>query len=298
MNHKNRKIIAIIGPTASGKTGIGVKLAKEFDGEIISADSRQVYKGLDLGTGKDLVEFGDVKYHMIDICEPGERFTLFDYLPLARKAIKDVFKRGKVPIVVGGTGLYIQGIVEGFELKKSEIDSKHRILSREQLEKLTTLQLQKTLKKINSESYKKIDINNPHRLIRAIERAQEGNTPTKNKPDFEALQIGINWPRETLYSRIDKRVEERFEGGMLEEIEGLLKEEVCPEWLIGLGLEYREITNYVTQKTVSFEEMKQVLKYKIHQFSRRQMTWFKRFPEIVWENDYSKISKIVKDFLK
>jgi tRNA dimethylallyltransferase len=183
------------------------------------------------------------------------------------------------------------------------------------LEQLSAQELQKILKKIDPESFEKIDIKNPHRLIRAIERAQEGNIPTKRKPNFEVLQIGINWPREQLYSRIDMRVEERFKQGMLEEIEGLLKEGVCSEWLIGLGLEYREITNYIIQTSkfkpqndnlelknieqeISYGKMKDQLKLRIRQFSRRQMTWFKRFPEIVWENDYSNISKIVKDFLK
>jgi tRNA dimethylallyltransferase len=318
MKKINRKIIVIVGPTASGKTGIGVRLAKELNGEIISADSRQVYRGLDLGTGKDLAEYNGTKYHLIDICEPGVRITLFDYLPLARKAIEDIFSRGKVPIIVGGTGLYVQALTEGFQLKLNQnanLKNQNDNSKRKMLEQLSAQELQKILKKIDPESFEKIDIKNPHRLIRAIERAQEGNIPTKRKPNFEVLQIGINWPREQLYSRIDMRVEERFKQGMLEEIEGLLKEGVCSEWLIGLGLEYREITNYIIQTSkfkpqndnlelknieqeISYGKMKDQLKLRIRQFSRRQMTWFKRFPEIVWENDYSNISKIVKDFLK
>lgn len=340
MKNIKNKIIAIVGPTASGKTGIGVKLAKELGGEIVSADSRQVYKGLDLGTGKDLVEFGDVKYHLIDICESGERFTLFDYLPLARKAIEDIFSRNKLPIIVGGTGLYVQALVEGFELKKTHNSHpefisgslkdgipkqvRHDTINREQLNNLTIEQLNDLLKQLDPNLLKTVDAKNPHRLIRAIERAQEGNTPTKSKPDFEVIQIGVNWPRETLYSRIDERVEERFKEGMLEEVINLLNRGVSSEWMLGLGLEYRVITDFLIhnsqfttrlsdgqvhnkisndkipmlKQSKEFEQTKHQLKTRIHQFSRRQMTWFKRFPEIVWENDYNKISKIAKKFLK
>lgn len=351
MNIK-RKVIAIVGPTASGKTAVAVKLAKKYNGEIVSADSRQVFRCLDIGTGKDLKEYGNVKYHLIDIKNPGEKFTLFDYLPLARAAIEDIFSRGKLPIIVGGTGLYVQALVEGFQPKKqdtrnkiqtnsniqipisqtvipasagiqkrSELDSgsqatvRNDEYNREQLENLSIEQLQELLENLDSKVFEKVDKRNPHRLIRAIEKAQAGEAVTKIKPDFEVLQIGLDWPREELYKKIDQRVEERFEEGMLSEAELLLKSGVDTEWLLGLGLEYKIMTsflisndkflisnqipkpNFQFQKYQSFEVMKQELKYKSHQYAKRQLTWFRRFKEIIWLKDYQDIEKKAKAFL-
>jgi len=315
MKKNIRKIVAIVGPTASGKTAVAVKLAKKFNGEIVSADSRQVYRGLDIGTAKDgvpnqewiakktnhekenvistevekspnkrsldcarddtleylrkyLRHIDNIPQWMIDVCEPEEKFTLFDYLPLARAAIEDIFSRNKLPIIVGGTGLYIQALIEGFQLKKqetrnkkqeklqiqnnkSQINSKFKIqnsklYSREQLENKSIDQLQKILIKIYPKALSVLnDLKNPHRLIRAIEKVQAGEIVTKIKPDFEVLQIGLKWPKEVLNERIDKRVDQRFEQGMLGEIIGLLKSGVSSEWLIGLGLEYKIITDFV-----------------------------------------------------
>lgn len=330
MKNIQRKITAIVGPTASGKTAVGVKLAKEFNGEIVSADSRQVFRGLDLGTGKDLQEYKGVKYHLINIKTPGEKFALFDYLPLARAAIEDIFSRGKVPIVVGGTGLYVQALVEGFELKSGVISAEAGILkipdqvgddkySREELNNKTIEQLQNILQELDIEAYENLaDQKNPHRLIRAIEKAQGGEVVTKLKPDFEVLQIGLEWSREELNKRIDKRVDDRFEQGMLEEVEELLKSGVDSEWLLKLGLEYKIITEFLInchsevegrriseilrsaqddKTVVTFEEMKNLLKLRSHQYAKRQMTWFKRFPEIVWESDCTNIEKTVRNFL-
>ena len=350
---KKRKIIAIVGPTASGKTAIGVKLAKEFNGEIVSADSRQIFRGLDLGTGKDLSEYNGVKYHLIDICDPEDEFNLFKYLELARLVIEDIFSRGKVPIIVGGTGLYVQALVEGFELKpmdvistpqlclRAEKSSNKRSLhvgrddtggrgnnerGREQLNNLTIEQLQRILKDLKEQSFEKlVDKQNPHRLIRAIERAQSGEEMIKIKPDFEVLQIGLEWPREILNERIDRRVDERFKQGMLSEAEGLVEAGIDINWLVGLGLEYRIIGLYLLIQNLkfkiqndneklkinklivncklkienfeSFNAMKQTLKVRSHQYAKRQMTWFKRFSEIVWEIDYEKIAQLVKSFL-
>ena len=330
--NKMSKVIAIVGPTASGKTGVGVRLAKNFDGEIVSADSRQIYRGLDLGTGKDLLEYDGVRYHLIDIVDPGNDFSMFKWLEAARKAIEDIFSRGKMPIVVGGTGLYIQALTEGFELKCKDVistvvekslkvtnersldklemtakgigDNKY---TREQLEGMTREKLQEILKELDPELFEKIDKNNPHRLIRAIERAQEGTKAIKVKPDFEVLQIGLDWPREELYKRIDKRVDDRFDQGMLQEVQTLLDKGVDPEWLMKLGLEYKHITQYLLSimdmddpelEEKMYEGMKQELKFKSHQYARRQLTWLRRFPETIWEDDYNKIEQLVKDYLK
>jgi len=327
-----RKLIAVVGPTASGKTGIGVQLAKDFNGEIVSADSRQVYRGLDIGTGKDLEEYDGIKYHLIDVVDPGEKFALFDYLLLARTAIEDIFSRGKVPIIVGGTGLYVQALTQGFVLERNQNAkikmqnySGHSVLGlykRDQLNNKSVEELQDILQELDIKAYEILaDPKNPHRLIRAIEKVQEGLKPTKTKPDFEVLQIGITWPREELYDRIDKRVDSRFEQGMLSEVENLLKAGVGSEWLLNLGLEYKIMASFLisnskflitnenekleTKELIknwkleikNYDEMRQVLKYKIHQFAKRQSTWFRRFSEIVWENDYEKIKKKVEKFL-
>lgn len=341
------KIIAVVGPTASGKTSLGVKLAKEFKGEIVSADSRQIYRGLDLGTGKDLSEYDGIKYHLIDICDPRlrtggaspyEEFNLFKYLELAGQAINDILSREKLPIIVGGTGLYVQALVEGFHLNQisphfaeASRGKNSKFYTREQLSNLTLRlrsgqaiqQLQKILQELDIKAYESLaDKKNPHRLIRAIERAQEGIVMTKKKPDWDVLQIGITWPKEELDTRIDKRVDERFEQGMLEETESSLKTGVSPDWLLKLGLEYRIMTSFLIsnskflipaspaggsnqipnpkskfQKINSFNDMVKTLKLRSHQYAKRQMTWFKRFPEIVWENNYQKERDIVEEFL-
>ena len=300
---KQRKIIAIVGPTASGKTGWGVSVARKHNGEVISADSRQVYKKLDIGTGKDLEEYGEVPHHLIDICKPGDKFTMFDWLGNARKAVEDIFSRGKIPIIVGGTGLYVQSLVEGFELtqkskvKSQNYNSKLKTYSRQELEKKSLKQLQKIFYKLPTTNYQ-LDKNNPYRLIRAIERAQGGETVSKNKPDFEALQIAVDLPREELYHRIDQRVDQRFEQGMLEEVKYLIASGVDKDWLLGLGLEYRIIGGFVLGKSnQSFSDMKQQLKYAIHAFARRQLTWFRRFPEIIWCKDLKSAEKEIGKFL-
>lgn len=295
-----RKLIVIVGPTASGKTSLGVFLAKKFNGEIVSADSRQVYRGLDLGTGKDLKDYDGIKYHLIDICNPEDKFTLFDWLKLAREAINDIYKRGKLPIIVGGTGLYVQALVEGFEIKNTAKATNAKKYSRKCLNSKSIGELQNILADLAKEKLEKIDKNNPRRLIRAIEIAQEGDEPTKKKPNFEALQIGINLKREELYKKIDKRVDERFRQGMLEEVQGLVSGGINKKWLLSLGLEYKIIGNYVLSEDKdknSFEKIKQELKYKIHQYARRQLIWFRRFPEIKWVQSKEEAEKLAREFL-
>lgn len=335
-----KKIICIVGPTASGKTKLAVELAKKISAqggpaygwngaEIISADSRQVYKGLDVGTGKDLKEYGKIKYYLINICEPEQRFTMFNWLKLARNKIKEIHERGKVPIVVGGTGLYVQALVEGFELsQKLKINPpaggqndniKIKKYSRLELEKKSPKQLRTIYTKLPAPNIK-LDIDNPRRLIRAIEKYQSELVPTKVKPDFETLQIGIDLPRKKLYENIDRRVDERFQKQkMLEEVEGLLDSGVDINWLTGLGLEYRIISDYINkilniknqndkekiknlyQKVKNkkeFRVMEQKLKYKTHAFARRQLTWFRRFPEIKWIKNQKQAERLVKKFLE
>ncbi|MDH4358724.1 MAG: tRNA (adenosine(37)-N6)-dimethylallyltransferase MiaA [Candidatus Berkelbacteria bacterium] len=292
----NKKITCIVGPTASGKTAVGIKLAEKFNGEIISADSRQVFKKLDIGTGKDLGEYEKIKYHLIDICNPGKKFTVFDWLKNTKVAIDNIFSRGKSPIVVGGTGLYVEALCEGYDLnKKSKAKSKN--YKRKELEKKTAKELIKICEKLRVNT-EKLDINNPRRLIRAIEKAGEGISATKTKPDFQTLQIGINLPREKLYEKIDRRVNERFKLGMLEEVRDLLNCGVDPKWLLNLGLEYKIIGNHILNPDKqTFEQMSQELKYKIHAYARRQLTWFRHHGNVKWVPSYKEAEKIAKHFL-
>lgn len=327
-----RKIVAIVGPTATGKTGLGVEIATKYNGEIISADSRQVFRGLDIGTGKDLSEYGDVKYHLIDICNPSEEFTMFDWLKKAREVIEDIFSRGKLPVIVGGTGLYIQSLVEGFQLMtdksqtinfKSQINPKSQIQNykREQLNSMPLEKLQEIYEKLQAKSCQLLasDFQNPRRLIRAIEKAQEGSKPAKVKPNFEVLQIALDFPREELYSRIDKRVDKWFKEGFYREVEGLIDSGIPVNWFAKIGLEYRILANFIInhpkfkptlpttrwQREVNrsadisdFDQMKQEMKWKIHQYARRQLTWFRRFPEIVWVKDKKDAFSKINDFLR
>lgn len=309
---KERKIIVIVGPTASGKTALGVEIAKKFNGEIISADSRQVYKGLDIGTGKDLKEYRDIKYHLIDICKPGDKFTLFDWLEQARKKIDDISSRQKIPVIVGGTGLYVKALVEGYQIsEKSPVSAEARAevgkvksekskkqYSRKFLDKQNTEKLIGILKKINPSALKRIDQNNPRRLVRAIEIAQENIKPTKIRPDFEALQIGVNLPRKEIYEKIDKRVDGRFKEGMLGEVAGLIKSDIDKKWLLSLGLEYKIIGQHIIQKSDNFEQIAQELKWKSHAYARRQLTWLRKQPDIKWVKNSKEAQKIVKAFLK
>jgi tRNA dimethylallyltransferase len=293
---EKRKIIAIVGPTASGKTSWGVPIAKKYDGEIISADSRQIYRGLNIGTSKDLADYNGVKYHLIDIKNPGDEFTLFDWLKLAREAIEDIFSHGTTPIIIGGTGLYVQALAEGFQLESSQIvNLKSKKYSRAELEKKSLKQLQNIFRKSVVDN--DVDEDNAYRLIRAIERAQSGETVAKIKPNFEVLQIAINRPREVLYQQIDQGVDEWFCEGFIEEVQDLLDEGVDAKWLEKIGLEYRILTKYLIENQSDFEEMKQEMKFAIHAYARRQLTWFRRFPEIIWCKDLACAERKIKKFL-
>lgn len=295
MNKSIKKVICVVGPTASGKTSLAVYLSKKLSGEIISADSRQVYKGLDIGTGKDLGDYGQIKYHLIDICEPEEKFTMFDWLEQARVKINKLFEEGKVPIVAGGTGLYVQALVEGFRLKqvnKAKIKYSREVLDKKNLEELQKIYFSYSLP--DSE----IDLKNPRRIIRAIERAQEGSEPIKIKPDFEVLQIGIKLPKDEMNAKIDKRVDQWFKDGFIEEVQSLLDSGVSKSWLMDIGLEYKIITKYLIDQDQKLTEAIEEIKLRNRQYAKRQMTWFKRFPKIRWVKNKDEALLLAIDFLK
>ena len=280
-NMQNQKMITILGPTASGKTSVAAALALRTGGEIISADSRQVYRRMDIGTGKDLADYtiGDVKipYHLIDIAEPGTKYNLFQYQQDFHEAYDEIRSRGKLPILCGGTGLYIEAVLGGYSLSPVPQNQALRdSLEGKSLEELTRMLVE--LKRQNgSNMHNRTDVDTAQRAIRAIEIETynlEHPTPERQMPPVESLIIGINIDRELRREKITRRLKARLDEGMCDEIQGLIDGGVNPEDLIYYGLEYKFITEYVIGRT-SYEEMFRQLEIAIHQFAKRQMTWFR-----------------------
>lgn len=280
-NMQNQKMITILGPTASGKTSVAAALALRTGGEIISADSRQVYRRMDIGTGKDLADYtiGDVHipYHLIDIAEPGTKYNLFQYQQDFHTAYNDIRSRGKLPILCGGTGLYIEAVLGGYRLSPVPQNQKLReSLEGKSLDQLTQMLVQ--LKQKNgSNMHNRTDVDTAQRAIRAIEIETyniEHPTPERQMPQVDSLVIGINIDRELRREKITRRLKARLEEGMCDEIRSLIDGGVNPDDLIYYGLEYKFVTEYVVGKT-SYEEMFRQLEIAIHQFAKRQMTWFR-----------------------
>ena len=280
-NMQNQKMITILGPTASGKTSVAAALALRTGGEIISADSRQVYRRMDIGTGKDLADYtiGDVHipYHLIDIAEPGTKYNLFQYQRDFHTAYNDIRSRGKLPILCGGTGLYIEAVLGGYSLSPVPQNQKLReSLEGKSLDQLTQMLVQ--LKQKNgSNMHNRTDVDTAQRAIRAIEIETynlEHPTPERQMPPVDSLVIGINIDRELRRQKITRRLKARLEEGMCDEIRSLIDGGVNPDDLIYYGLEYKFVTEYVVGKT-SYEEMFRQLEIAIHQFAKRQMTWFR-----------------------
>ena len=280
-NMQNHKMITILGPTASGKTSVAAALALRTGGEIISADSRQVYRRMDIGTGKDLADYtiGDVHipYHLIDIAEPGTKYNLFQYQQDFHTAYNDIRNRGKLPILCGGTGLYIEAVLGGYSLSPVPQNQQLReSLEGKSLDQLTQMLVQ--LKQKNgSNMHNRTDVDTAQRAIRAIEIETynlEHPTPERQMPPVDSLVIGINIDRELRREKITRRLKARLEEGMCDEIRSLIDGGVNPDDLIYYGLEYKFVTEYVVGKT-SYEEMFRQLEIAIHQFAKRQMTWFR-----------------------
>ena len=271
----NKKLIVILGPTASGKTHRAVSLARAIDGEIISADSRQVYSGMDIGTGKDIDEYGDVPYHLIDICPAGYKYNLYEYLRDFDHVFADIKKRGKNAILCGGTGLYIESVLNG--LKLPEVPENKEL--RDELSAYSLEDLTKMLAAMKS-MHNTTDVDNKKRAIRAIEIQTYYNAhpqaaaAAQPHPISDALIIGIDIDREVRRQRISHRLDARLLAGMVNEIQELIRLGVKPEDLSYYGLEYKFVTAYVTGK-ISKEEMHDMLEIAIHQFAKRQMTWFR-----------------------
>jgi len=285
-------MIVILGPTASGKTSLAARVAFEFDGEIISADSRQVYKGMDIGTGKDLGDYviqeKKIPYHLIDIVEPGHEYNLFEFGQDFLKTYREIANRNKLPILCGGSGLYIEAVLRGFHLthveNDPEFENRLRLKTRDELIKML-----EGLRPLHNTT----DILNKERLIRAIEIADaethplgthRGPHPPTPSPEGEEEKevrpinytiFGIRFEREHIRKRITERLERRLQHGLIEEVQKLLDQGLTPDQLKFYGLEYRFVTMYL-QKESTFNEMFRLLNIAIHQYSKRQMTWFRK----------------------
>ena len=273
-----QKLIVIEGTNASGKSGLGVELAKRFSGEIVSADSRQVFRGLDLGSGKITPsEMQGVPHHLIDVCEPGDFFSMHDFQRLAYAAIDQIAARGRLPFMVGGTGLYLASVTEGYVMSDAAPDLEYR----EYLETFTTPALYDMLVKAIPDI--EIERNNRNRVMRVLEKLHAGDDHVPhNRPRYDCLKLGVSWDRETLKSRIDERLERRLRQGMVDEVRGLMDRGVSTEFLYKLGLEYRFITQYLTGEIPLCEDMVEQLGNAIKKFAKRQMTWFRRDKDILW----------------
>lgn len=294
---KNKpKIIAIVGPNASGKSEIAVRLAKKFNGEVVSADSRQVYRGMDIGTGKiTKKEMQGIPHHLLDVASPKRIFTVAQYKKLAEKAIEKILKKQKLPILCGGTGFYIQAVVDNLQIPEVKPDWKLR----KKLEKKSTKELFEMLKKLDPKRAVTIDKNNPRRLIRAIEIVKKTKRPIsklKKAPKYDVLIIGIKKEKEELKKLIEKRLKKRFKQGMIKEVEKLHKTGVSWKKLESFGLEYKWIAKYL-KKEISRDEMIKKLQKDIEDYARRQMVWFKKDKRIKWVKNYKEAEKLVKNFL-
>ena len=275
------KLITILGPTASGKTELAAHLATETNGEIISADSRQVYRRMDIGTGKDLADYtvGDrqIPYHLIDICEPGTKYNLFEYQQDFLEAYNDITARGRQPILCGGTGLYIESVLKGYTLSPVPQNPQLRAeLEGKSLEELTAM-LTELKQKTGTTMHNTTDVDTAQRAIRAIEIEQHNllsPMPERAFPKIPYVILGVNIDREHRREKITRRLKARLDEGMTEEICGLLDSGIPAEDLIYYGLEYKYVTEYVIGKTTR-DEMFRQLEIAIHQFAKRQMTWFR-----------------------
>ena len=282
------KVVVIVGPTASGKTAVSIELAKKINGEIISADSMQIYKYMDIGTAKPtLDEMQGIKHYMLDVVMPDETFNVAKYKSMAESAIEEILRKGKVPIIVGGTGLYINTLVDGIEFADVPGDEEYRNELIEKGYREGAMSIYKELEKVDSESAKKIDPNNIRRVARALE-IYKVTGKTKTQLDIESRKevkydyrlFGMEWDRETLYNRIDLRVDKMIEAGLIDEVRNVTEKfKISNTAVQGLG--YKEVIEYLNGN-ISYEEMIEKLKLETRHYAKRQLTWFRRDKRIKW----------------
>jgi tRNA dimethylallyltransferase len=278
-----KPLLVILGGTASGKTALSIRFAKKFDGEVISTDSRQVYRYMDIGTAKVKPnEMEGISHYMIDIVDPDEEFTLADFVKMAKKHIDDIHRRGKLPILAGGTGLYTRAICENFQIPNVPPNYKLRAELQNEIEEKGEEYVYNKLEKLDPEVAKKIHPHNHRYVIRAIEIIMEGNkTNSKGKPEFNVLKFGIEWDREKLYERIDTRALHQVEEGLINETKLLLSKGYDLSLPSMSSLGYPEIAKYI-KGDLSLDDALSLLQKNTRNYAKRQLTWFRREPEVIW----------------
>ena len=299
------KVIVICGPTASGKTKLSIELAKKINGEIVSCDSMQIYKDMNIGTAKPTEEeMQGIKHYLIDCVSPQTRYSVADYKKDAIFAIKEIFSKGKVPIIVGGTGLYLESLIYNIEYNEIEVDLKYR----EELEKIEKEEglesLYKKAELIDPEAIKKISHNDKKRIFRILEiykstgknKTQLEIESKKNKPEYDYLLFGITMDREKLYERINLRVDLMIKDGLVEEVKNLCKKyKELPTALQGLG--YKEVVEYL-DGTISKEEMIEKIKQETRRYAKRQLTWFRKYDNLIWLDGLSSLQNNINIILE
>lgn len=274
------KLLVICGTNASGKSGLGIELASKYGAEIVSADSRQVFEGLNLGSGKVTPEeMKGVPHHLLDVAKPNDFFSLSQYQTLAYEAIDDILKRKKPAFLVGGTGLYVNSVVDGYNLNASAPDPEIRKM----VEEKSLEELLEILKKENPAALERVDVQNKRRVERAVEKTLSKEfDENPSTPRYETLVLGVTWPRDVLYERIRERLDRRLKQGMIEEVENLRKDGATDEFLYKLGLEYRYILMYLRGEFESFDAFYDKLFMEIRHLAKEQMTWFRKRTDIHW----------------
>ncbi|MCR5832263.1 MAG: tRNA (adenosine(37)-N6)-dimethylallyltransferase MiaA [Lachnospiraceae bacterium] len=274
------KLVCIVGTNASGKSSLGIELARHYDADIVSADSRQVYEGLDLGSGKVTAEeMKGVRHYLIDVVKPNDFFSLSHFQKLAYDAIDEIHSKGRKAFLVGGTGLYVNAVADGYDLEGASPDLKMR----KSIEQKSHAELIDIIRENDPEALNGVDLQNKRRLERAAERALSGDSGQKvNRPRYDTLLIGVTWPREELYERIRQRLDKRLSEGMIEEVEELRRNGASDDFLYRLGLEYRYILMYLRGEFPDRESFYDKLFMEIRHLAKEQMTWFRKRKDIVW----------------
>ena len=302
---EKEKVIVICGPTASGKTALSIELAKKINGEIVSCDSMQIYKEMNIGTAKPTKEeMQGIKHYMIDIISPDERYSVADYKKQAKEAIKEILSKGKVPIVVGGTGLYVDSLIYEIDYPEIEFDEKYREELDQEVEERGLEALYEKAKEIDEEAIKKISPNDKKRILRILEiyhatgknKTEQEKESRKTPVEFDYKVFALNMDREKLYDRINKRVDIMIENGLIEEVENIYKKyNKFPTAMQGLG--YKEVVQYL-EKRLTKEEMIEKIKQETRKFAKRQLTWFRKNKETIWLNAEDTIQNNIKIILE
>ena len=298
-------VIVICGPTASGKTKLSIELAKEINGEIVSCDSMQIYKDMDIGTAKPTVqEMQGVKHYLIDFVSPDERYSVADYKKDSKKAINEIIKKGKIPIVVGGTGLYIDSLIYEIEYQEIEFDEEYRKLLESRVEKEGLQAIYEEAKKIDEVAIEKISPNDKKRILRILEiyhatgknKTEQEIQSRKKEVEYDYHVYALNWDRQILYERINKRVDIMVENGLVQEVEKIYKKyKKFPTAMQGLG--YKEVVEYLEGKCTK-DEMIEKIKMETRRYAKRQMTWFRKNKQTVWLDGQEKIQNNIKIILE